>query len=57
MVPCHSCHRSKEVGKDLKSSFEVTMQAIRTDNFYGEKGFSLCNTAVLKFYCQSFWVL
>ena len=64
MVSCHSCHicgicRSKEVGggDSLKSSFGVAMQATRTDSFYGEGGFSLCNTAVLKFYCKSYWVL
>ena len=45
-------------GRDsLKSSFGVAMQATRTDSFYGEGGFSLCNTAVLKFYCKSYWVL
>ena len=43
MVPCGSCRiygiwRSKEVGKALKSSFGVTMQAIRRDNFYGKEG-------------------
>ena len=62
MVPCHSCHiywiwRNKEVGETLKLSFGVAMQAKRKDNFYGKKGFSLCNTAVLKLYCNSYWVL
>ena len=27
------------------------------DSFYGEGGFSLCNTAVLELYCKSQWVL
>ena len=43
--------------KTLKSSFGVAMQATRRDNFYGKEGFSLCNTAVLKLYCKSYWVL
>ena len=55
MVPCHRCHiygiwRSKEVGKVLKSSFGVAMQATRRSKFYGNEGFSLCNTDVLKLY-------
>ena len=38
MVSCHSCHiygieRSKNVGKTLKPSFGVAMQATRRDNF------------------------
>ena len=62
MVPCNSCHiygiwRSKEAGKALKSSFGVPMQATRRDSFYGKEGFSLGNTAVLKLYCKSYWVL
>ena len=36
------------MGKALKSSFGVAMQATRRDNFYGKEGFSLCNTAALK---------
>ena len=40
----------------LKSSSGMAMQATRRDNFYGKKGFSLCNTAVLKLYCKSYWV-
>ena len=60
MVPCHSCHiyeiwRSKAVGKALKSSFRVAMQAIRKDNFYEKEGFSLRNTVVLKLNCESYW--
>ena len=47
---------AKRWGKFLKSSFEVTMQAMR-GNFYGKEGFSLCNTTVLKLYCNSYWVL
>ena len=55
MVPCRSYHiygiwRSKEVGKALKSSFEVAMQATRRSKLYGNEGFSLCNTDVLKLY-------
>ena len=42
------------MGKALKSSFRVAMQAIRRDNFYGKEGFSLCKTAVVKLYCKSF---
>ena len=62
MVLCHSCHmygiwRSKETEKALKSLFGVAMQTIWRDNFNGKVGFSLCNTAVLKLYCQSYWVL
>ena len=62
MVPCHSSHiyviwGSKEVGKTLKPSFEVAIQAKRRDNFYGKEGFSLCNTVVLKLYSNSYWVL
>ena len=62
MVPCNSCHiygiwRSKEAGKALKSSFGVPMQATMRVNFYGKEEFSLCNTAVLKLYCKSYWVL
>ena len=62
IVPCLSCHiygiwRRKEVGKALKWSFGVVMQATRRDNFYGKEGFSLCNTAVLKLYFKSYWVL
>ena len=62
MVPCSNCHiygiwRSKEAEKALKSSFGVAMQAIRRDNFYGKEGFSLCNTAVFKLCCKSYWVL
>ena len=26
-------------------------------NLIGKAGFSLCNTAVLKLYCKSYWVL
>ena len=55
MVPCRSCHiygnwRRKEVGKALKLSFGVAMQATRTRKLCGNEGFSLCNTAVLKIY-------
>ena len=62
MVPCHSGHiygiwRSKEVGDVLKSSFGVAMEATRWTVFMGKRGFSLCNTVVLKLYCQSYWVL
>ena len=59
MMPCYSCHiykvwMSKEVGKALKSSFGVTMQAIRRENFYRKDVFSLCITAALKLYCKSY---
>ena len=62
MMPCHSCHmyriwRSIEAGKALNSSFGVAMQAIRRDNLYEKEGSSLCNTAALKLYCKSYWVL
>ena len=43
--------------KTLKSSFGVAMQATRRDNFYEKEGFSLCNTAILKPYCKSYWLL
>ena len=36
------------MGKALKSSFGVAMQATRRDNFYGKEGFSLCNAAAWK---------
>ena len=36
------------MGKALKLSFGVAMQATRRDNFYGKEWFSLCNTAALK---------
>ena len=66
MVIWRSCHiygiwRSKEIEKYLKSSFEVTMQATRRDNFYGRKGLSLCNITALKLivsltgYCKLFY--
>ena len=65
MVPCHSCHiygiwtsRSKEVwGTLLKPSIRVAMHVTRGQLFYREGGFSLCITAVLKFYCKSYWLL
>ena len=62
MRPCHSCHiyeiwRRKELGDALKSSSQVAMQATRKDKFYGKERFSLFNTAVLKLYCKSYWVL
>ena len=46
----------------LKSSFRVAMQATREEGrgggpFYTEGELSLCNTAVLKLYCRSYWVL
>ena len=41
----------------LKLSFMLEMQASEGDNFYGEEGFSPCNTAVLKYYCKPCWVL
>ena len=45
----------------LQLSFEVAMQATRggreRGSFYGEGGLSQCNTAVLKLYCKSYWVL
>ena len=57
-----SCHiygiwSSKEVGDTLKSSLAVAMQASRRGNFYWKEGLSLCNTAVLKLYCKSYWIL
>ena len=62
MVPCCSCHiygiwRSKKVEKTLKSWFGVAMQATWRDNFSGKEGSSFCNTAVLKLYSKSYWVL
>ena len=35
----------------------TAMLATRKDNYYGKEGFSLCNTAVLKLYCKSDWVV
>ena len=47
---------AKRLGDALKSSFGVAMQVTREgDSFNAEKG--LCNTAVLKLYCKSYWVL
>ena len=43
------------MGKALKSSFEVAVQATRRDSFYEKEGFSsLYNTAVLKLHCKSY---
>ena len=36
------------MGKALKSLFRVIMQVTRRSKFYGNKGFSFCNTDVLK---------
>ena len=48
-------------GDALKSSFGVAVQTIRDkgggDNLNWERGFSLCNTDVLKRYSKSYWVL
>ena len=63
--PCHTCHiygiwRSKEVRDPLKSSFGMTMQASTGGGeviLMRKWGFPLCNTAVLKFYYKSYWVL
>ena len=62
MVLCCSCHiygiwRSKEVEKTLKLSFGVAKQATKRENFYAKEGFSLCNTAVSKLYCKSYFLL
>ena len=48
---------AKRWGDALKSSFGVAMQAAKGYNFYGEVGFSLCNTVGLKLYFMSYWVL
>ena len=61
MVPCHSCHiyeiwRNKEVGDTLRSSFGMAAQVPNREwEFLLEGDFSLCNTAVLKIYCKSYW--
>ena len=64
MVPYHICHfygiwRSKEVIiVIIKSSFGMAVQVIRGGcNFNLERGFWLCNTAVLKLYCKFYSVL
>ena len=50
-------------GDALKSSFRVAVQTIRDkgggggENINLERGFSLCNTDVLKRYSKSHWVL
>ena len=49
--------RAKRWGHALKSLFGVAMQVTKRDNFYGKGGFSLCNTALLKLYCKSYWVV
>ena len=60
MVQCYICDiygilSCKEVGDTI---FGVAMQAIRGGVFRGRKGwFSLCNTAVLRLDCKSYWVL
>ena len=44
-------------GDALKSSFGMAMQATTEGSFYGKGRFSLRNTAALKLYCKSYWVL
>ena len=41
------------MGDALKTSFRVTMQTTRREQFNEEGGFS----AILKFYCKSYWLL
>ena len=48
---------AKGWGDALKSLFGMAVQAARRDSFNGKGGSSLCNTAVLKLYCKSYWVL
>ena len=53
MVPCYTYLwdldklEQKGVGEALKSSIEVAKQATKGGLFYRERGFSLCDTAVL----------
>ena len=35
----------------------MAIQATKEDNFYGKRGLSPCDTAILKIYCKSYWVL
>ena len=45
-------------GEALKLSHGVVTQATKGgSSFYGETGFSLCNTAVLELYGKFYWVL
>ena len=62
MLPCSSCHiygiwKRKALGDALNSLIGVAMQTTGRDNFYGKGGFSLCNTALLKLYCNFYWVV
>ena len=63
MTPCHSCYiyriwRSKEVGGSHNLGWQCKVQGGGGGgNFYGEWEFSACNTAVLKLYCKTCWVL
>ena len=41
----------------LKSLFGIAMQATKEGEFLWGRGFSLCNTAVLKNNCKPYWVL
>ena len=48
----------KKWGEALKLSYGVVTQATKGGaSFYGEKEFSLCNTAVLELYGKFYWVL
>ena len=58
--PCHiyEIWRSKEVGDILKLSFGVAKQTTKGEGviLMGKGRFPLCNIAVLKLYCKSYWV-
>ena len=45
------------MGDALQSPLGKCKQQGEGGSFYGEGGFSLRNTAVLKFHCKSYWVL
>ena len=62
IAPCHICliygiWGSKEVGDPLQSPLGKCKQQGEGGSFYGEGGFSLRNTNLLKFHCKSYWVL
>ena len=49
--------RAKTWRDALKSLFEIAIQATKEGEFLWGRGFSLCNTVVLKINCKPCWVL
>ena len=45
------------MGDPLQSPLGKCKQPGEGGSFYGEGGFSLRNTNLLKFHCKSYWVL